>query len=437
MKRAVIRGIVQWLGLLTFGAVGFGALWYLLEPPWQWILSLAWLVPVAVLAHWAESSPYRRQVRALSSMIAGWRDSDFALSIRSSNVPELQALTEELNSVGELLRRERHHLVQRELLLQTVIQASPMAVLLCDQSGRVVLSNVMANQWFGHGGRLAGHALEQIADQLPESLREALQQEGETLCSFGPEAAPESYHVSRTRFDLNGQIHHLVLVREMTRELSRREAAVWKKVIRVMSHEINNSLAPISSLAHSGRQFAEQGDTQPLARVFDTIENRARHLDDFIAGYARFAKLSAPAIQRVEVEPFLASLCAPLDCRYALENPASHGSFDPAQIEQVLINLVKNALEAGSSAGEVSVHWVEEGGCPALQVRDRGQGMTAESMEKALLPFYSTKRSGTGLGLALAREILEAHDGSIALTPREGGGTQVSLRFPAVAAGQA
>ncbi len=425
-----MKQILAWLFLFALGVGGFGALWALLDPPWQYWVPVIWLLPVAILARWVEATPYRQQIRALSSMIAGWRDSDFALSIRAPDSPELWALTRELNAVAELLRRERHNLVQREMLLQTVLQSSPMAVLLSDAGGHIVLANLSANQWFGRGGRLAGMTVEQLGQTLPESLRTAILTEGETLCSFGEEPSPETYHVSRTRFNLNGQIHHLIIIREMTRELNRREAAVWKKVIRVMSHEINNSLAPISSLAHSGRQFARNQDTQSLERVFDTIENRTRHLDDFIGGYARFAKLSAPVVQVVEIRPFLDSLCEALGCRYELENPEAQAQFDPAQVEQVLINLVKNALEAGSSADQVSVHWVLSEGCPALEVRDRGHGMPETSVEQALLPFYSTKRTGSGLGLALAREIVEAHGGEIRLAPREGGGTVVALRFP-------
>lgn len=420
---------LTWFCMLATSLVLHALLGLWLVGPRLWLATIVLLVPLALLARRLEVTPYRQQLRALSSMIAGWRDSEFALSISAPASPELHTLTKELNAVGDLLRRERHSLVQRELLLQTVIQSSPMAVLLCDQAGRIVLANLKARQWFGRRGQLEGNTLETAAGDLPEPLRAALDKEGESICTLGQEPDTETFHVSRTRFELNGQAHYLILVRPMTRELNRREAAVWKNVIRLMSHEINNSLAPISSLAHSGRTLANKHGVPTLDRVFDTIENRARHLNEFINAYARFAKLPPPASQQVDLRQFLPPLCDALECR--LDPPAgeSWGWFDPAQVEQVLINLVKNALEAGSAAGDVMVRWLTGDNGGILEVADRGQGMEAESMERALLPFYSTKRTGSGLGLALAREIMEAHEGRIEIKPREGGGTVVSLCF--------
>ncbi|TXS94109.1 ATP-binding protein [Parahaliea maris] len=424
-----MKRLLLWLGLLA-GALAVHALlglWLTGLP--LWLATAVTLLPFALLARRLEATPYRQQLRALSSMIAGWRDSDFALSISAPDSPELDHLTRELNAVGTLLRRERHSLVQRELLLQTVIQSSPMAVMLCDSDGHIVLANVKARQWFGRQGQLEGHTLAEASSALPPSLQSALEKDGESMCTLGQEPDLDTFHVSRTRFELNGQAHYLILVRPMTRELNRREAAVWKKVIRLMSHEINNSLAPISSLAHSGRTLANQHGVPSLDRVFDTIESRARHLNDFIAGYARFAKLPPPQPEAVDLRSFLTPLCGALDCQLDMPAAGQHGWFDPAQLEQVLINLVKNALEAGSESGDISVHWLSDPAGDVLEVRDRGQGMAADSMERALLPFYSTKRSGSGLGLALAREIMEAHEGYIDIRPREGGGTVVSLCF--------
>lgn len=421
--------LLLWLGLFA-GALACHALLGLwLSGVALWLATAVALLPLALLASRLETTPYRQQLRALSSMIAGWRDSDFALSISPPRSAELRHLTNELNAVGTLLRRERHSLVQRELLLQTVIQSSPMAVMLCDGDGHIVLANLKARQWFGHHGQLEGRTLQQAGSALPADLQNALATEGENICTLGQEPELDTFHVSRTRFELNGQAHYLILVRPMTRELNRREAAVWKKVIRLMSHEINNSLAPISSLAHSGRSLASKHGVPALDRVFDTIESRARHLNEFIAGYARFAKLPPPHAEAVDLQEFLAPLCGALGCQLALPEAGQCGWFDPAQLEQVLINLVKNALEAGSEPGDISVHWLADPAGDVLEVRDRGQGMNADSMERALLPFYSTKRSGSGLGLALAREIMEAHAGRIDIRPRDGGGTVVSLCF--------
>jgi two-component system, NtrC family, nitrogen regulation sensor histidine kinase NtrY len=204
----------------------------------------------------------------------------------------------------------------------------------------------------------------------------------------------------------------------------------WKKVIRVISHELNNSLAPVASLAKSGAQLVERGQAQRLPEILATIEERTRHLERFIEGYARFAKLPAPRIEAVDWTRFLAALRSQVPFGIAGELPPEPGRFDPAQVEQALLNLVKNAHESGSPAQDVCLAVRRGADVVAIEVTDRGSGMSDVVMSNALVPFYSTKRSGTGLGLALAREIAEAHGGRIALGNRDGGGLAVSLFLP-------
>ena len=241
----------------------------------------------------------------------------------------------------------------------------------------------------------------------------------------------ETFHYSRRRFRLQGREHDLHLVRRMTRELSRQEVATWKRVIRVMNHELYNSLAPISSLAHTGAELAKRGEGERLPGVFATIGERARHLHGFLEGYARVAKLPAPRPADVAWQPFLAALATHTRFRVEGGLPPTPGFFDAPQIEQALINLLKNAAESGSAIDDVTLAVEARGDAFAVIVADRGPGMREAVLAQALLPFYSTKREGSGLGLALAREIAEAHGGTIALANRPGGGLCVTMVLPA------
>jgi two-component system, NtrC family, nitrogen regulation sensor histidine kinase NtrY len=229
---------------------------------------------------------------------------------------------------------------------------------------------------------------------------------------------------------LNSQPHRLLLFKQLTREMAAQEVAIWKKLIRVIAHELNNSLAPISSLAHSGHALAGERDGERLARVFTTIEERASHLATFIDGYARFAKLPRPRQAAVPWGPLIARLRDTLSFRVLEPLPAAQGWIDAAQIEQVLINLIKNAIESGSPEDEVTLGVLERNGGVVVEVKDKGGGLSEEVLRDALLPFYSTKPKGTGLGLTLCREIVDAHGGRLSIANREGGGAVVTVWLP-------
>jgi len=371
--------------------------------------------------------------RALAGTVEGYRDGDYSFGIAWRSDDELGELVRAHNALGDALREQRQGLVQRELLLDTMVQNTPVAMLLVAQSGSVVFGNLAARRLLGEGRRLEGQALERLLDDGPESLREAMTRGGDGLFAVGEGDREETFHLARRRFRLNGRDHELILLRHLTQELRRQEVAVWKKVLRVISHELNNSLAPVASLAHSGAELVRRGQTTRLESVFATIEERARHLESFIRGYARFAKLPTPRLESVPWSGFVARLRSEVTFGLDGELPEQPGRFDVAQFEQCLLNLIKNAHESGAPTDSVTLRVRRQGEWFRIDVLDRGSGMSEAVLANALVPFYSTTRSGTGLGLALAREIVEAHGGRIALANREGGGLSVSLSLPAPA----
>ena len=388
------------------------------------LLPLSWWLGAQVMA------PIRRLLRALEGAVASYRDGDFSFSIAADRRDELGELIRMHNALGQTLREQRQHLVQRELLLDTVVQHTPVALVLANANGRIAYANIAARHLFNEGRSLNGLDFSELLGNVPEALRRAVESGEDALLSVPMDGAEETFHLSQRGFRLQGRPHRLFSFRRMTRELSRQEVATWKRVIRVISHELNNSLAPISSLAHSGAELARRNDLARLPGVFATIGERARHLHGFIAGYASFAKLPTPQPQPIDWQAFLDSLA--LHCRYRLVGsvPDAPGWFDAAQVEQVLINLIKNAHEAGGTEDGVTLSLAQVGHDWRIEVADRGPGMSETVLAQALLPFYSTKRSGTGLGLALAREITEAHGGRIMLANRASGGLRVSLLLP-------
>jgi nitrogen fixation/metabolism regulation signal transduction histidine kinase len=383
------------------------------------------------------TAPMRALFRALAGATGSYRDGEYNFGVHWHGDDELGQLVRAHGELGEVLRQQRQGLVQRELLLDTMIQNTPVAMLLVAAGGdgkrRVVFSNLAARRLLHGGWKLEGERMEDLVAHAPEAMREALDRGNDGLFSVpgadNGEEDEQTWHLARRQFQINGRRHELLLLRRMTSELRRQEVQTWKKVIRVISHELNNSLAPIASLAHSGQELLRRERTERLGELFATIEERARHLEGFVRGYARFAKLPAPQLESLRWESFAHGLQQHIP--FVLDNRAGDivTRADPAQLGQALLNLLKNAKEAGDG-GEVVMRLSRQPQHLRVDVLDRGPGMNEAVLHNALTPFYSTKRNGTGLGLALTREIVEAHGGHISLRNREGGGLCVSLSLP-------
>lgn len=399
-------------------------------------LCLAGVIPLAVITIRSQVAPILSLFRALEGTVTSYRDGDFSFSLHWPQNDELADLIGAHNELGNVLREQRRALVQRELLLDTMVQNTPVAMLLVadvpQRAGAIVYANLAARQLLAEGRKLEGYALDDLLAQATPALGEALARGGDGLFTAGEGEEEQVYHLARTSFHLNGRKHELLLLRHLTAELRRQEVQTWKKVIRVISHELNNSLAPLASLAHSGAELVRRGQTERLPQILETIGERTRHLESFILGYARFAKLPTPRLERCDWSAFIARLASQIPFRLDGEAPIEPALLDQAQLEQALLNLLKNAHESGSapSAVELKVQRVQD--LLRIDVLDRGAGMSEAVLTNALVPFYSTKRSGTGLGLALAREIAEAHGGRILLSNREGGGLAVTLILPAL-----
>jgi two-component system, NtrC family, nitrogen regulation sensor histidine kinase NtrY len=412
---AIASGLLGWsTGMVVAAGVGGGGL-------------------LALVAIAGSLRRIRRVLTGLEDGVRSFRDGDYSLRLAADRRDELGALVHIYNELGDTLRAERRDIVQRELLLDTLLHGVPVATVLVSASDRVVFSNRTARQLLHGGRRLEGHRFAEIVARAPSEVARAVAKGSDALFSVAMDGGEETFKAGRHRFELAGQPHTLYLLERLTPELRRREVEAWKKAVRVVNHELNNSLAPVRSLAHSARRALDRPEHRHrLEEMLETIEERVAHLAAFLSNYAALARLPAPRKQPVvwaELLDRVGRLCP-----FTLEPPLPDqpAQLDPSLMEQVLINLVKNARESGSApdAIVVSVRPSADGGS-ILRVMDRGPGMPEDDLRRALIPFYTSKPQGSGLGLPLSCEIVEAHGGSLQLANRPGGGLIVTCRLPA------
>ncbi len=444
MRRSLAGRMLLWLLPALAAAIALPLLLHawLDDARLAFLLSALVALPLAMLAVRRALRPMNALFRALAGSVNSYRDGEYNFGIHWRGRDELGELVQAHGELGDVLREQRQNLVQRELLLDTMVQNTPVAMLLLAPGGdgvrRVVFANLAARKLLHGGWKLEGQAFDALMDQAPVEMREAMLRGGDSLFAVGQEDSEgdeQVYHLARRHFRLNGRRHELLLLRLLTSELRRQEVMTWKKVIRVISHELNNSLAPIASLAHSGGELLRRGRHDRLEEIFSTIEDRARHLEGFIRGYARFAKLPQPQLQTVDWESYLADLGRQIGFTLETSEPGLGSRIDPAQFEQALLNLLKNAHEASGDADmrqphQIRIRLTRLPDWLRIEVLDRGSGMNEAVLQNALVPFYSTKRNGTGLGLALTREIVEAHGGRLSLHNREEGGLCVAIQLP-------
>lgn len=431
---------MNYLALLLANVVFVAATWLLIPQHPQWLAILA--VILVALVYWLIKRDNHQRALLVKSLQDGFlcfNDGDFSVSLTDKAPEQYRRLYELFNQTGEQLRIERQHLYQREMLLDKVLNASPVLTILVNHRDTVVFANQAAQQSFEPYGQIVGANWPKLVSQLPDEFHGPLLVDqglaGESIFTVSDdEGQDQAWHSAISSVRIHQAEHHLYLLRTITEELSKQEVATWKKVISVLSHELNNSIAPISSMCHSGTLLAANLEEPRLDRVFNSISRRVNHLNEFIKGYASLTKLKLPhksAVQWPQLTEQLSTLY-PFELIGSL--PDQPIMADAAQLEQVLINILKNAHEADASksvtmtvselVGERSGNQIK------IQITDKGAGMSEEVIKNALLPFYSTKHSGTGLGLALCREIVEAHQGKLIFGNLPQGGLAVSVILP-------
>jgi len=406
-----------------------GFVFQLNEQPklWLWAILLIGNTMI-ILAVISALNPIKDILQALDIGVNSFNDKDFSITIDNQQYSEFSLIIDTYNNLAKIMRDERMAIYQRELLLDTVIQSTPVALILTDNHDHIVYSNLAAKTLLNQKRTLEGMKFADIYQHMPQALMEATANKQDGLITEKLNDETIVYHLNYQSFTLNKQQHNLYLYKNLTSDMSRKESEIWKQVIRLISHELNNSLAPISSLTNSAKKVIGSGENQHmLPEMLDTISRRSAHLHQFIEQYSHFARLPQPNKAAVELRPFIQTITQLCAVETVTRFEADTLFCDAAQIEQVLINIIKNAKESGSALNGILLSVYQTAEQITFEVTDQGKGMTEQQLLQALLPFYTTKSQGTGVGLALCNEIVIAHGGKLKLENQKDGGLKVAF----------
>ena len=373
-----------------------------------------------------------RPLQTVSNLLAALREDDFSIRARGAATNDaLGQVMLEVNTLAETLRTQRLGAQEATALLRAVMAEIDVAIFAFDSGQRLVLAN-------RYGERLLGRRSADLAGEAAEALglRDALDASSGIRDLSFPGGAGR-WEVRRTKFWQGGVAHELLVLSDLSQPLREQERQAWKRLIRVIGHELNNSLAPIKSIAGSLESLLKRTPPPPdwredMERGLAVIASRADSLGRFTGAYARLARLPAPTRRPFDFGPLIRRV-ANLDSRvpvFVAGGPELTVPADADQIEQLLINILRNAVDAAlETGGTVATGWAAHDRTLEVWVDDEGPGLL--NMGNLFVPFFTTKSGGSGIGLVLSRQIAEGHGGSLYLANRsDRRGTRAMLRLP-------
>lgn len=373
-----------------------------------------------------------RPLQTLSNVVSSLREGDYSFRARGARAQDaLGELAGEINALADLLQMQRVHSLEATALLAQIFEVMSAPLFAFDRENLLQLVNTAGLKLLGLGH---SRCLGRSADDL--GLQELLGAPDQSIRSFGSRST--RWLVRKAAFRQDGVPHMLLLLADVSMPLREEEQIAWKRLIRVLGHELSNSLAPIKSIAGSLLARLDLLDADEPARAdfrrgLGVIESRADALHRFVQSYRQLAQLPPPRLRPVELGPLLERVVL-LEQRLPIElapGPPVTLDADPDQLEQMFINLLANAVDASAGNGRhpIRARWNLSGTNVEAIIEDRGKGIA--NSDNLFVPFYTTKPEGSGVGLALAQQIARAHGGEISLQNREdGAGARATVRLP-------